>query len=376
MLLNIERKHSGLMVDVHILTEGFTSPNSRAFLFPIFRYQTAIRDAGVDVSIFTRESERLLECDTLLIDSKFHKTWWKGREEDIYNQLDTFSDAVDRVLWFDTTDSTGHLQTPVLEHVDGYYKNQLLEDTQQYTNPLYGQRLFTDYYHRTSGVTDADESSLTPVPERHLDKLHVSWNFGLTDYSVLMPVTYRLSSRLPNRLLPRIPWNRYFGSSRYWTDTGKSRSTDVSGRFGTSYDRNTVEHQRVRAEEILEDYSDTEFIRRLRYWQELKDSKLVVSPFGWGELCYRDFESFITGGVLIKPDMSHLRTWPPFYDDGETMLSVNWNLDDLGETIERALTDYETVREIAKNGQDRYRKYLVGDRARSLFVERFVNIVS
>ena len=33
-------------------------------------------------------------------------------------------------------------------------------------------------------------------------------------------------------------------------------------------------------------------------------SKIVISPFGWGEITLKDFETFLTQGLLIKP-----KTW-------------------------------------------------------------------
>ena len=36
-------------------------------------------------------------------------------------------------------------------------------------------------------------------------------------------------------------------------------------------------------------------IRFRRYMLDLWLSKIVVSPFGWGEVCYRDFETFGNG---------------------------------------------------------------------------------
>ena len=32
----------------------------------------------------------------------------------------------------------------------------------------------------------------------------------------------------------------------------------------------------------------------------------MLSPFGWGEICYRDFEAALNGMLLIKPDMNTL----------------------------------------------------------------------
>ena len=61
----------------------------------------------------------------------------------------------------------------------------------------------------------------------------------------------------------------------------------------------------------------------------------MLSPFGWGEICYRDFESALYRNVLIKPSMEHLLTWPNIYQPF-TYFKLDWdfnNLDDLDEFI-------------------------------------------
>ncbi len=37
------------------------------------------------------------------------------------------------------------------------------------------------------------------------------------------------------------------------------------------------------------------------YHQLLRRSKIVVSPWGYGEVCYRDWEAIMSGAILIKP---------------------------------------------------------------------------
>ena len=41
----------------------------------------------------------------------------------------------------------------------------------------------------------------------------------------------------------------------------------------------------------------------------------MVSPFGFGEITLKDFETFLSGSVLVKPNMSHMETYPNFYID-------------------------------------------------------------
>ena len=83
---------------------------------------------------------------------------------------------------------------------------------------------------------------------------------------------------------------------------------------------------------------------------------MCISPYGWGEVCYRDFEIVISGALLIKPSMDHLSTFPDVYIPHETYIPVSWELNDLAETVERSLANYNFAKQIAQNGQDVYRK--------------------
>ena len=78
----------------------------------------------------------------------------------------------------------------------------------------------------------------------------------------------------------------------------------------------------------------------------MKRSKIGLSPFGMGELCYRDLELIQWGCLLIKPDMSKVITEPDFFKPMETYIPVKPDWSDLNETIENVLdywNDYEYI---------------------------------
>ena len=56
-------------------------------------------------------------------------------------------------------------------------------------------------------------------------------------------------------------------------------------------------------------------INRSNYFRELANSLISVSPFGLGEITLKDFESFISGSILFKPNMNHMETFPNIYVD-------------------------------------------------------------
>lgn len=357
------------MTEIHILTAGLRTANSRALLHPLLRYDSALASRGIEFDIYRERGPGLTDCNILALESKFYKDAWTPDPEAVLDDLSRLGEKVDTLVWFDTTDSTGTLQTEVLPYVDGYYKGQLHTDREVYQQPLYGKRPFTDFYHETAGIEDDSPTYLTPVENTSdLEKLGVSWNFGLTHYTRHSQRLRALFRRLPRRAFGLFPWEWYLGRIG-WTNPSRTRTNDVCGRFSTGYDRNTVQYQRQAVADAIADICDTERVSPRAYWKELANSRLVVSPFGWGELCYRDFEAFRAGCVLVKPSMDHVDTWPPLYDAGETMVPVEWSLDDLTETVMDCLENYE-MQSVAENGQRRYRQYLVDDSAKQAFVDR------
>lgn len=43
-----------------------------------------------------------------------------------------------------------------------------------------------------------------------------------------------------------------------------------------------------------------------KYLEIMLDTKIIFSPFGWGEFCYRDYEALLCGCNLIKPPMDYI----------------------------------------------------------------------
>ena len=83
----------------------------------------------------------------------------------------------------------------------------------------------------------------------------------------------------------------------------------------------------------------------------MKRSKIGLSPFGMGELCYRDLELIQWGCLLIKPDMSKVITEPDFFKPMETYIPVKPDWSDLNETIEKVLGNFQNYQYIIDNAR-------------------------
>lgn len=353
---------------VQILTPGCTTPNGAALLFPIVRYRHALAARGIDVRLVDAPA-RAGDCDVLVVDSKFHRSKWETETDAVVAEFETLKRRTGRLLYFDTTDSTGMLQVEILGIVDLYCKNQLLRDRRLYLKPMYGARIFSDFFHERFAATDARPLWSQPVSDASLlGKLAVSWNSGLADYSPSGRARAALYRRLRIPALLRFP--------KALAGPNGPRPVDISCRFGANYSRESVAWQRKTVRQRLARRAPMERLERGRYFRELAQSKIVVSPFGWGEINYRDYETFLTAGLLLKPDMSHLETWPDFFRPGETIITHRWDLSDLEERIDEALADYPRFRAIAAEGQTRYLRHLGTPAAEESFADRFLALIS
>lgn len=353
---------------VHILTAGFTSPNGRAFLFPLVAHQEYLRKMGIRWRLFTREEPALCDCDVLIVESKYFSPRWRYESAEVLESFDRFRASGAKLYYFQIGDSSTWDHARVLQYVDGYFANQLLKDRARYLRPFYGSRVYTDYYHEKFGVEDDKPVYSEPICDvGQLQKLGVGWNSGLADYSPYGPYRMALYNRLPFKSLLSFPGR--------FTVPDRPRKNDFSCRMGISYQRQTVAWQRQEVRRLLGSILPTDKLSRGQYFRELCDSRVVVSPFGLGEITLKDFEVFLTGGVLLKPDMSHMETWPNFFQDGHSIVTFKWNLENLQEKLREVLDDYARFIEIARFGQRQYFEYLVGPDAAALFGRHLLDIL-
>jgi len=347
---------------------GLNTQNSRAFLMPILIHRRQLLERGIEVHRYQAAAPELAECDLLMLDSKVHRGCWATDGARALAEIEAYSEAIDAVLFCDTGDSTGMLQAQVLPYVTGYLKTQLLHDRRRYLKPFYGGRTFTDHYHNSAGIIDKTTLYSIPVStEADLAKLGVSWHMGMANHGLWGPKLTALYERLGLGPLLRFP--------RRFVAPGLNRPQTLSCRIGIAYDRETVRHQRARSSELLSHLISMKRVSRRTFFRELAQSKAVFSPFGWGEVAIRDFETFLAGALLLKPDMSHMETWPNLYRDGETMVAISWDLDDLQAKLEDVTNNYGDYLDIARSGQQAYKNHLVGKAAAEAFCARFETIV-
>lgn len=356
------------MLKVHVLTAGFSTPNGQAVLYPLILYEKELRVRGVELSYFYELSDQVFDCDVLIIEGRYYTKRWAPDKDGVLGEFEAFYQKINKVFMFDNVDSSGWDHAHYLPYVTALLKNQVLKDKSLYTKPLYGYRLHTDFAHQEKGIVDKANDYSVPIENKKLlNKIKISWNSGLANYSFWG--LYR------NELYRRFHLKLFLSFPTSFQKAGGERHLDVSCRYSTKYARETIAWQRKAVQEKMKNRVQTDRLSRRNYFKEMEHAKVILSPFGYGEINYRDYEVFLAGALLMKPDMSHMETWPNLYKENETYIAHKWDLSDFDEMIEDILANYDKYVEIAQAGQDNYRRYISGPDAADLFCQRFLDIL-
>lgn len=278
-----------------------------------------------------------------------------------------------RRICFFNGNAGGALHRPaVLPYVDRFYSKALFRDRSMYTQPLYGNEAFTDFNHRVYGITDEPEETKPPVPPRELSKLSVHWNIGIGDFPRAkwrqragVAVARTLGPRAAKLFYNLAETRRALRAAPEPPQFDSPRPIDVHARLGRP-GYATIAYHRTVMMEALDSWQrrsnrtvPTGRVPNSTYNREIRASKIVFSPFGWGELCFRDFEAVHAGALLLKPDMGHLESWPDIYRPGETYVPVAWDGKDLGDTIDYYLARPQERERIARRAFDVYAQSLM-----------------
>ena len=305
--------------------------------------------------------------------------------------LEMLRERYERLIYIDNNASAGAVKERALRTCDLYYKRSLYADRSLYCEPVRSGRLFVDHYFRGesarrvraadgagggTGSAAAGTAVSGSNPSRSvrrlaadapLDRLRLLWNIGIGSYprsGTRKALVLRLGAggaRIARRLRrPELESAAIAGVRRLYRNAPSagrkvagmpvaSRQPVVSARFGTSFDVPGIGGHRALFEGAAsrDERFRTGFTDLRTYNRELRTAAGVLSPFGYGEECLRDFEAVVHGAVLIKPSMDHVETWPDIYRPWRTYFPCRWDASDLSEVTDRLFGDPAAARSVA-----------------------------
>jgi hypothetical protein len=268
---------------------------------------------------------------------------------------DKLTGAATRLAYFDGDDDVNVQWPEVLRVVDLYIKKQVFSDSRAYLSHYVGKSNLTDYVAKTYGVSFANNiiptsGGLDPID---VSKIYLGWNLALDE--PILELLKRVRS-IPFAAKDRdiicrasVPQDNWLYNLR---NPAVTRIEAMSNRFRVLAPRDRVP--------------------RKKYWAEMLRSKICVSPFGYGEVCWRDFEAIMCGALLVKPDMSHLKTLPDLFVPGVTYVPVRWDYSDLEDKCAHYLQNETERMKIVFRARELLISYLQPE----WFLDRFSDLLS
>jgi hypothetical protein len=222
---------------------------------------------------------------------------------------------------FDGSDSTslmGAYEVFIQSNAKGLFKNQLLKNREDYKTPTaHGKWWFG---------TDSDLLLGYDIPEDVWDKINLSgYNLGWLNPSYHQTVNIHTKENSVCAI---------FQADHDYNEDHKSRNDHFY-----SIHRNICWGR-------LKNSSHDVHMSRLPYQEYMRllvKSFASVSPFGMGEVCFRDFEAIQCYSALIKPTMENIQTAPNIYIANETYVPVSVDWIDLEEKLDYTIENYVDI---------------------------------
>lgn len=252
-----------------------------------------------------------------------------------------------KIVFFDTSDQSSSPFFPLLPYVDLFVKKQLLWPLSRYREDFHGNNILADYFARTQRFELGDWTFGAKLPPELETRVMLGWNLASARQLVRGLAESHFEASLPLR----------------------ERSIDVHYRAGIHNDSWYTFHRRqmhealgplhARARVVAAVGNDARIPFR-QFHAEMRSARLAVSPFGWGEVTDRDFHVVNSRSLLVKPDMSHLRTEPNVYVPGKTYVPVHWDGSDLVDTCIEYLHRLHEAERMTRAARDVYRAWFFG----------------
>ncbi|MDX2244379.1 MAG: glycosyltransferase [Leptolyngbyaceae cyanobacterium bins.302] len=352
-----------------------TDKISAAQLDPFFRNRQLLRrELGLTFTHIQAVSitEIKQACQNINADVEilFVRPDWRESADEVVQTMKTIHTANPgrKIFFIDPWDQVSSRFFGVLPYVDKLLKYQRLKDVQQYKKPLLGGTMITDYLVREQGKDIYDWHVGSPVPNGYEDRIGTGWNVvTLRQFETLLfkPLSWKLSNRQFRRkpkdvdVFCHLSYSSIHDKESWYTEY-RMASVEAVKQMGSKY-RLAVSGE----------FPEARTVSSKQYRDEIERSRIVFSPFGWGETTWRDYEAVCYDSLLLKPNMDHIDTAPNIYYPNETYVPLKWDFSDLEEKCDFYLRNPDEAARIITNA----RRVLEGYFKQGEFVKTIADLV-
>lgn len=339
-----------------------------AQLFPFFDNRRHLREMlGLDFQHVNFRSLQSIDAvsQQVGVDVFFVRPFWQEEPADLIVAMKRLRvrqpDA--QIIFIDPFDQTSSRFFGVLPYVDQFLKYQALKDISLYRQPLKGGTVLTDYLVRELGYDLKDWSVTSEIPQGYESRIKPGWFISLAkDFQAPLFRRPRFWQRQPERRDIDVFCHVSYGQRDNLEWYGRHRMLAIAKlqRLASDYTLS-----------VSGDFAGEKTVSSRQYFKDIKRSRIAFSPFGWGEITWRDYEAVCHGCLLIKPAVDHIAVEPNIFIPGQTYVPVRWDFADLEETCRYYLAHPELAAQIAQNARQAYQNYFTEKR----FVQRMGEVL-
>lgn len=337
----LDRARSQNAMCIYLISDGINFTSEQQF-YPFYFYGDEIRSKYNIIFRYLHLAR--IESITAEVLDGADAIFYKLSYLTPYEKVKTISEQLRRsakdkpLVYFDGDDDSNILWPDIIQFVDLYVKKHMFNDPLDYQTGFVGKNNLTDYVAKTYGISFSENvfPKTDRVPEQYLSKVSLAYNIAL-DKKIL---------------------NLFARTKDSWANF--DRSKDIVCRATTDSWHKYLRQLSEPLDPLVEKYNvlvPTELVSQEEYDSEMANSKICISPFGYGEICWRDFESVLWGCLMIKQEMGHIKTVPNIYIPYETYVPVKWDFSDLAEKCEYYLENSEERTRIVNNAYSTLSKF-------------------
>lgn len=357
-----------MSITISVLTHESILRRGYSDLYPFRKWKKKLAAKGYIFNYYRNHTNnKILSGDILFLHHRYYEQIIKGNyspsgfESNNLSFIKEYLHEVKQkgipIILYEVGDSAGTRQSEMLPYVDICLKKQMFKDRTRYLKKE-GEHQVQIWL--PDSVKELEKfKKVPPVSKSDIQKIQLGWNIGLNDYRSF-PQNFKKFFPLNTFVIP----NNIYSNIKY-TQPDRNRVILFSyrGKLKTanerySYNRNKlIEQLNQNATKLADNHYIGGKVPFNEYMKELHNSKIGLSPFGWGELCYRDFEIMIAGALLIKPSVAHLETYPNYFIENETYIPTRWDHKDLAQIITDVDKNYSDYLHIAKKAQETFKYF-------------------
>ena len=354
------------MIKIGILNKGLSLKwgHNFGYWFYLKYFHQELLENGYEIKFYNNLTQEFFKSDLIMINSRIYtdtkvnlikKKLNFRSNHNFLDSLKKISKKNSNIIWLDFSDSAGNTQFEVLPLVKKYVKKQFYKDKSLYKKNFFRNRFYSDYYQNNFKLEKKSTQKFVTLSDEFSHKLVLGWNIGVGNY---------FESLRYNRLakffciLKAITFSNYKDLFKYTLGYHNQikKENDVFFKFNLRDNENkiSIHYQRQKVNEILTKNFGIKNSKRLSHREfllSLKNSKISVGAFGWGEVCYREFEAIKMGTAVIFPKMDNIETWPNIYQDRVTYLSYDYDMNNLLDRIKELLENDDLRNTLVMNSQ-------------------------